>query len=78
MATNDKHSEAAAAVLQSLIHELVKSRVLTFAAAQDIFDQAHQRARLTRDRTLMAAIVTMNSQMDWDDASENDAAYHRG
>lgn len=74
----DKNGEAATAVLQSLIQELVKSGVLTFDAAQGIFDQADQRARLTRDRALIAAIAAMNNQMGWDDASENDAAYGRG
>lgn len=74
----DKNGEAAFAVLQSLIQELVNSGVLTFEAAQDIFDKADQRAQLTRDRALIKAIATMNNQMGWEDASENEAAYRRG
>jgi hypothetical protein len=66
-------AEACGALIQTLVHQLTFSGVLTTAEAQTVFDLAEKRARQKDGMEAVAeAIVMLGSQMNWDKLFERE------
>jgi hypothetical protein len=66
-------ADACGALIQTLVHQLTFSGVLTTAEAQTVFDLAEKRARQKDGMEAVAeAIVMLSGQMDWDKLFERE------
>jgi hypothetical protein len=66
-------ADACGALIQTLVHQLTFSGVLTTAEAQTVFDLAEKRTRQKDGMEAVAeAIVMLGSQMNWDKLFERE------
>ena len=66
-------ADACGAIIQTLMHQLAFSGVLTTGQAQTVFDLAEKRARLKEGMHAVAdPIALLGSQMNWDKLFEQE------
>jgi hypothetical protein len=66
-------ADACGAIIQTLIHQLTFSGVLTTGQAQTVFDLAEKRTRQKEGMEAVAeAIANLGSQMNWEKLFEQE------